>query len=355
MKKDFGWIGVLFLMLVAGSYCFKTPVQATSRMQEQKTISNILKQNEFSGTALIIKHGQPFYQATQGYADYQKRQALSMDSTYQLASLEKAVTATLLMKAQEQGRLHLSDSLHAYLPQIPYSANLNLWHLLKMESGLVLPPASVKTALTTRKLPHYLNKHTKFVPEYRNRWHYSDVNYILLAQILTQVYHRSYAQLFQQYIVQPLHLQNTGVTANYLHNQHAVLAYAVNGQPANYDTPLRWSWNPIADELGAGQLYADAHELYRLEKAIVQGEIIKLKDVQKLRKPGATNIYNGGVYHEVSKHYFYAHGVQQGFDTVVLMSDDGQNAVILLSNRHNNRQQNFIQLAKQFYGLMHPN
>ncbi|MCO6541525.1 MAG: serine hydrolase [Lactobacillus sp.] len=326
-------------------------VTAQAASKAPSAIKNLLKNNEFSGSLLIVKKGHPWVQQYLGYADYEQGRLNGPKSVYQLASLEKSLTATLLIKAQAQHKLKMTDSLQKYFPDIPYSANLTLNHLMQMQSGLVLPN-KVPTKLAGRRLDNYLNRHTHFDKSYVNRWHYSDVNYILLARILVKVNHCSYQELFNHYFKKPLHLKNTNVDDNYEFNSQHTTAYDVQKRPANYTLPLTLNTQLLNFEVGAGQLYSNVKEFYRLQAAIVQGKIVNRAAIRRYRRVPATNHYNGyngGVYNDDQHQYFYAHGVEQGFDTVFVMSNNGQNAIILFSNRHNPYTDNTINIAKTLY------
>lgn len=341
---------IIFLLVCINLIIFtQTPLAHAADVSAPK-IENLLQKNNFSGNLLIVKKGHYWFQQ-RGYADYAQKRLLNRNSIYQVASLEKSITATLIIKAQTQHKLKMTNSLHQYFPQIPYSSNLTLIHLMQMQSGLSLT-AEPTIKLQGKKLDHYLNIHTKFDSHYVNRWHYSDVNYILLARILVKVYHCSYQTLFDHYFKQKLHLKYTDVDNQFVFNPNHVLSYAVDKQPANYNRPLSLNQQRLNFEVGAGQLYSSVSEFYRIQVAIVKGKIVARHFIRQFRQvplTNHTNGYNGGVYNDNFNHYFYSHGVEQGFDTVFLMSNNAQNAIILFSNRHNPYGTNTIDLVKKIY------
>lgn len=342
---------ILFLLVCVSFIINLSTPPAQAAAIEAPKIDDLLQKNNFSGNLLIVKKGHYWFEQQSGYANYAQRRLLNKDSVYQLASLEKSITATLIIKAQTQHKLELTNSLQQYFPQIPYSANLTLTHLMQMQSGLNLTTEPT-TNLRGQKLDHYLDTHTSFDSHYVNRWHYSDVNYILLARILVQVYHCSYQTLFKRYFKQRLHLKDTDVNNQFVFNPNHVLAYAVNKQPADYNHPLSLNQQRLNFEGGAGQLYSNVREFYRIQAAIVNGKIVDRHFIRQFRQvppTNPTNGYNGGVYNDKSNHYFYAHGLEQGFDTVFLMSNNAQNAIILFSNRHNPYGTNTIDLVKKLY------
>ena len=117
----------------------------------QIRIANIVKQGmdakAFPGCqVLVMKDGAVVYDSCFGYFTYDKKQAVTKETIYDLASLTKT-TGTLLavMKLYDEGLIQLNDTLGRFLPflQGTNKANITLYQLLVHESGL---PASLNTS-----------------------------------------------------------------------------------------------------------------------------------------------------------------------------------------------------------------
>ncbi len=343
----------LYVFLISSTWLWSSslvqPVQAVTLMPAaQSEVQNYLQKNAFSGTLLIIRHQRPLWIVNQGFVNFAQQKPTTIRSVYQLASLQKSVTATLVMKAQERHKLRLTNTLAQYYPQIPQAQNITLWNLIRMESGLDTT-AQLPPNLRGAQLDHFLQHKLQAIPRYRNVWHYSDYNYVLLARILEKVYHRPYAQIFQREIKRPLHLHHTDVRSNFHRQTEAATAYAYDNYQTGFSQPLKLDERQLHSESGADQLYSTVYEFYRLQAAIVQGKIIRPADVTMLRTPGVASLYNGGVYNVKPEHFFYARGVDQGFDAAFAMADSGKDAVILFSNRHNPHGDNSNKMVQIIY------
>ncbi len=117
----------------------------------QTRIAKIVKQGmdakAFPGCqVLVMKDGAVVYDSCFGYFTYDKKQAVTKETIYDLASLTKT-TGTLLavMKLYDEGLIQLDDTLGRFLPflQGTNKANITLFQLLVHESGL---PASLNTS-----------------------------------------------------------------------------------------------------------------------------------------------------------------------------------------------------------------
>ncbi|MEJ1319195.1 serine hydrolase [Latilactobacillus sakei] len=101
---------------------------------EQAYLKQELLDNNFSGTILIVRHNHVIYQGGRGYAN--SEQFTTPKTTYQIGSVQKSLTAALVMKAVENGQLKLTDHLSRFYPQIPKANQITLQMMLDMRSGL---------------------------------------------------------------------------------------------------------------------------------------------------------------------------------------------------------------------------
>ena len=96
-----------------------------------------LKLDNFVGTALIVKKGQIILQQGYGYQDFANQKRNSIASLYQIGSVQKSLTATLIYKQIEAGRLTLDTPLSQFFPQIYGSENITIRQMLHMTSCLL--------------------------------------------------------------------------------------------------------------------------------------------------------------------------------------------------------------------------
>jgi uncharacterized protein YbbC (DUF1343 family) len=137
---------------------------------------------------------------------------MTTDTVFDMASITKPVaTATSIMKLVEQGRLAINDPVVKYIPE--FAANgkegVTILQLLTHQAGLI-PDNSIKDYTdgpdTAFKriygLKFYVPPGTKFV--------YTDVGFILLADIVKRVSGMNVDQFARKHVFEPLGMTETG-------------------------------------------------------------------------------------------------------------------------------------------------
>jgi D-alanyl-D-alanine carboxypeptidase len=88
-------------------------------------------------TVALAKKGTMLYVQGYGVSDLTTRQATKPNVIFEIGSITKQFTAALVMKMQEQGQLHVDDSIAAYLPEYNFPPSITLRMMLTHTSGLV--------------------------------------------------------------------------------------------------------------------------------------------------------------------------------------------------------------------------
>ncbi|BDR55533.1 serine hydrolase domain-containing protein [Xylocopilactobacillus apis] len=296
---------------------------------KSQSIDKLMDKNYYIGSALLFKDGQIVYKKGFGYSDYQTKKKNTSNSLYQWASLQKSITAVLIMKSVEEGNLKLTDHLSKFYPTVPGSQKITIRQMLNMTSGLSVKDG--KPIIPAKDVIKDNISRTTFDQKKWNHAMYSPVNYVLMAGILEKVNDTNYYQLIQDKIFKPLKLKNVGFTS------------AVDWKPIqmfSYQTPTPKTapylktipTNPLTytKELGTGNVYSTAQTLLETQLSIVAGKIISKDDLRTLRNTTG-GYYAGGVYNYDD--HFYSHGLIAGYETSMYITNDGTNAIILMSNR----------------------
>ncbi|WP_261810665.1 serine hydrolase domain-containing protein [Levilactobacillus humaensis] len=297
-----------------------------------RQIDAVLQANRFVGTALVVHHNQTIYQQGWGYADAANRQKNHVNSVYQLASIQKSFTAGLLMKLASENKVALSDPLSKYYPQIAGSNQITLREMLDMKSGLVLTafPNSIRTE---QQMIKFILNNVVSQPAKIGRWHYSPVNFMLLAGIIQKVSGESYQDYFTKNIIDAGNLQHSGFVFNMANRSDYSQGYT-NSKTGSvlptYDTEYGESKLSMLYQFGTGQVYMSVNDLFQAERNMLLGKVYPQKDVNVLLVPGSASMYGGGLY--VYPTYVRGHGLAYGYEATFLLSKDGQDGVVLLSN-----------------------
>jgi CubicO group peptidase (beta-lactamase class C family) len=144
---------------------------------------------------------------------------------YEIGSITKTFTSTLLAIAIHKGKVNLQTPITRFLPDSiafnPALKAITLKELANHTSGLPRLPANLRASTTESAQPyeHYgvkqmfsFLKGFKQVREPGKTYEYSNFGAGLLGVILEKVYHKPYEELVKQYITGPANLKDTKIT-----------------------------------------------------------------------------------------------------------------------------------------------
>ncbi|WP_176461018.1 serine hydrolase [Janthinobacterium sp. PC23-8] len=92
----------------------------------------------FNGVILITQNGKTKYSRAYGYADFEKRTALKPDDNFRIMSNSKQITAVLILREVEKGRIDLQSPVRRYLPYLPqaWADTVTVHQLLNFSAGI---------------------------------------------------------------------------------------------------------------------------------------------------------------------------------------------------------------------------
>jgi CubicO group peptidase (beta-lactamase class C family) len=158
------------------------------------------------------------------------------DTEFEIGSITKTMTATLLAFEDQQGTMHLDDPLAHYAPpgfRVPdfNGQPILLAHLAEHTSGL---PRIVPNA----PLPMAPERLWSFIGDYQlprapgQQFLYSNLGYALLARAMVRQSHASEDQLYARIITGPLGLRDTAIELTPDQRARLAQGFRANGQPA---------------------------------------------------------------------------------------------------------------------------
>jgi len=314
----------------------------------------------FNGSFLVAKHGQIVFERYHGFFDLKKKKdSLTPNSAFHIASISKTFTGMAILKLWEEGKLQLSDDLSKYFPNFPYQG-VTIKMLLNHRSGLpnyvhylekykwdtkqFITNEGVLQSLYTYKPPLQFNVGKRFS--------YCNTNYALLALIIEKVSGQPYAQYLQNTFFKPLGMNDTYVFS-IDDTARAMPSFEFNGRR----DPLGYLDLVYGDK----NIYSTARDLLKWDQALYPtAGLLKPATLDSaytpysFEKPGIKNyglawrmfVYPNG------KKIIYHNGWWHGNNTVLtrLMQDDA--TIIVLGNRRNN---NIYHVKPLFEAFSHYN
>lgn len=316
--------------------------------RKQYRVTQYLKRHHFVGSALVIKNDQVIYQQGIGWANARQSVPNDSQSEYQILSIQKSLTAVMVMNLITAHRLRLNTPLSRFYPKIKNAAHIPIRALLNMTSGLSLAHGS-PTKLTAKQVVAYDSGHLMVHPNQVGQWHYEPVNYVLLTGIIMRLTHQSYDQSFNTLFKTPLHLHHSGFVQQWGNRVFRSTSYhhLSNRQIVpNYQRVYHESTVAMQNELGTGQVYMSTQDLFRVEQALLQGRLISKRAVAQLHQPGSVSTYGGGVYNQPDG--IRLHGIGYGYESAALLTRNGRTGVVLLSNDYR-RHASVLPLAQAMF------
>lgn len=157
------------------------------------------------------------WQQAYGYADIEAQQPTGPSTGYRIASFSKVFTAIAILQLAEQGKLHLDERAHTYLPWLTsqhdeHTARITLRQLLTHTSGLDRDGVTPHWAEFQFPSLSHIQRHVAegaqaYIPA--EKWKYSNFGYTLLGSVVRAASGMPYEQYVDEHIIQPLGLSYT--------------------------------------------------------------------------------------------------------------------------------------------------
>jgi D-alanyl-D-alanine carboxypeptidase len=251
------------------------------------------------GAEVVVKNNDGWFYYSGGYAEIESQKPFRSGDAAWLFSITKTYTATLVMLQIEENKINPDSLVSAYLPEhilskVSGHEKITVRMLLNHTSGIVnvteLPEFVVgqlnnplNQPSVAQRLEMLNGKPLVFEPG--TDFLYSNTNYLLLQLILESVTEKSYWQLLEQEILEPLELTDTYYHLseqqtltlgfpNYYFDRHA------NEQLENI---TRWN-NALANASdGYGALAATPANVIRFHEALLNGELISESSLEEMQ------------------------------------------------------------------------
>ncbi|MBW1654215.1 serine hydrolase domain-containing protein [Flavobacterium quisquiliarum] len=182
---------ISLLLLFILSSCHSS---AQKKDDYQKSIDSLIQNATnpvFNGVVLISKNGKTVYSKAKGYSNFETKKPLTLDSQFEIMSLTRQITAALILKEVEKGKINLHTPIKKYLPNLKqtWADTITIHQLLNHSHGIT-----------------DLQKPLLFKPG--SDFKYGNEGYPILGQILESVSQKSYSELAND-LFKKLKMNNT--------------------------------------------------------------------------------------------------------------------------------------------------
>lgn len=141
------------------------------------------------GVVGVVKDGVMAWNNGYGYYDYSKTKSVNESVVYDLASVTKVMaTTTAIMKLMDEGKIKLTDPVSTFFPEFKNDEKsaITIEHLLLHTSGLPAFKVYVDKYRTRGEILRAI-KNEPLEAEPGSKYTYSDLGFILLAEIVEEI------------------------------------------------------------------------------------------------------------------------------------------------------------------------
>ncbi len=226
-----------------------------------KIDSLILTKNprSFNGVIYITEKGKTKYLKTYGYSNFETKTPFTLQDNFRIQSNSKQITATLILREVEKGKIDIHAPIRKYLPDFEqtWADTVTVHHLLNNTSGIV-----------------DIAKPLSFVPG--TDFYYSNPGYGLLGKIIEKVTGKTFIEITNS-LFKELGMQNS-----YCYEIDKPNIGLVNGYRVYKDSiklfdfkGLNFTIETWANFIPTGGMISNAIDLNSWDKKLHNGEILK--------------------------------------------------------------------------------
>lgn len=316
---------------------FVVSVACAQKMDTQKLdlyFKALEESGKFMGSVAISENGKIIYTKSLGFSDVEASAKANENSKYRIGSISKTFTTVMVLKAVEEKKLDLNQTIGKFFPTIRNADKITVKQLLGHRSGIhnFTDDESYLSWLTEAKTEQEMVEiitqgGSDITPGTKAA--YSNSNFVLLSFILEKTFNKSYSEILKKYITDPVGLTNTYLGGKINTKNNEVKSYRFSG-----------SWQPetetdISIPLGAGGIVSTPKDLVKFSDALFSGKLLKKESLELMKtlKDGyGLGLFMTPFYDKVG--YGHTGGID-GFSSEFIHFDNRNVSFALISNGSN--------------------
>ncbi len=273
----------------------KAKVERRVAMAE-KAFDEMHRSQYLNGVVLYAEGEQVIFKKAYGWRNLVKQKdSIRLDDQFQLASVSKMFTAEAVMLLYSRGLLDYDDDITKYLPEFPYQG-ITIRNLLNHRSGLSRYETLADERWPDRGVPvsndDIIRLYAQYKPDPYNQpdvtFHYTNVNYALLANIVEKVSGRHFEDFMRDEVFAPLGMERSFIYS--LRGVDRIKTYVetdVQGHDLLRKGARRAQDDYLNGVLGDKGMYSTVEDLYRFRVAIDYGLFLPDSIQQEAFVPGS--------------------------------------------------------------------
>ena len=225
-----------YVILFLACSSFTATGQEVKVSEVSRQLAKEIENGEIAGGVVVMGDVKGIItQACGGFADVATKRPMSENDLFWIASMTKPITATAIMKLQEEGKLKVHDPVEKYLPEFQKLRDaqgnhvvITIGQCLSHTSGLSDIPRDREAALTSLAdlTQTVVTLPLQFPPG--SKWQYCQSGINTAARVVEVVSQLSFTEFLQKNIFDPLEMKDTTFYPNASQQARLVTSYRQN-------------------------------------------------------------------------------------------------------------------------------
>ncbi len=201
-------------------------------------VTQLMTYNVTPGLAIaVVKGNEPVLIRGYGFADLERKRAVTPTTGFYIASITKTFTALTMKLMEQRGLLELSDPVSKYLPQLVMAPGLSADSITLVQllththgignSGPVVALTAFNGVHTNARLLELMREHKP--GESGRNFRYTNVGFNLAGLIIDEVTDDSWKNVMQKEVLDPIGMKNTRAFISRYDSAQLAMPYAATG------------------------------------------------------------------------------------------------------------------------------
>ncbi len=280
MKKSINYIRPFLCIFISITFSTILHAQSIDQLIQKfdKSIDSLHQLYEFNGNILLAKNGVVLYQKSIGFTDSSVNHQLTLSSTFNLASISKTFTSSLILMYVQEGRMKVDDNVNKYISSFPYK-NITVRQLLNHTHGMieyfdwVKDTLKINDTIGNQRLLKLIAQHKPaLISVPGEKFNYCNTGYAVLSVILEKISGMTYSELLNKRIIQPLGLKNTYVQTVQMPISPMTRVYGMKYKDGYWN---KFDLTSLDEVVGDGNIYSTVGDLLLWDQALRNGKVLK--------------------------------------------------------------------------------
>ena len=243
----------------------KEQLSKSDKVSKIKEIVDLYADYEmFNGSVLVAEEGKVIFKKGLRFANMEWDIPNQTDTKFKIASLTKQFTAMLIMQLVAEEKLDLHKPISTYLVDYPKinGDQITIHHLLTHTAGLTRDGSDKEKHNKPKAMVNqFAGAPLQFIPG--ERFEYSNSGYTLLGYIIETITEKSYEDVLQEKIFEPLEMKNSG-----FFRHRPLIKNMASGYNKGFGEYFNTDNSDESSAYAAGAIYSTVEDMFLWNQAL---------------------------------------------------------------------------------------